>query len=73
MSSADYNDKPSGYYRKPRFDIYSLLLLVAWIALLLGIVLLYLEMELYDFEFRGGPTVSIISDQVHRVAERLLG
>lgn len=73
MSSADYNDKPSGYYRKPRFDIYSLLLLIAWIALLLGILLLYLEMEMYNFEFQGGPAVSLLTDQVHGVAERLLG
>jgi hypothetical protein len=34
-----------------------MLLLVAWIALLLGILVLYLEMKEYDFKFKGAPAM----------------
>ncbi len=44
-------------YRKPRADVYTMLLLVAWIAILLGILMLYLEMKVYDFEFRRVPAM----------------
>ena len=44
-------------YRKPRADLYTMLLLIAWIALLLGILVLYLEMREYNFEFKGAPAM----------------
>jgi hypothetical protein len=34
-----------------------MLLLFAWIALLLGILVLYLEMKEYDFKFKGAPAM----------------
>ena len=57
LSSA--SDKPSGPFRKPRADVFTVLLLVALIALILGIVCLYAEMEHYEWRFKGGPTVSM--------------
>jgi hypothetical protein len=43
-------------YQRPRADLYTFLLVVAWLALLVGILFLCLEMNGYDFKFRGGPT-----------------
>jgi hypothetical protein len=34
------------------------LLVIALIALLLGILCLYLEMDMYEWKIKGGPTVS---------------
>jgi len=59
VSSPSENDnQPGGPYRKPRADVYTVLLIFALIALLLAIACLYYEMDLYDFKFRGGPTIS---------------
>ncbi len=52
-SSSEQPQQPR--YRKPRADIYTLLLLLALLALLLGILCLYFEMDLYNFEYEGGP------------------
>lgn len=65
MSQANSDPSPFGdqsqqqapRYRKPRADLYTMLLLVAWIALLLGILVLYLEMKEYDFKFKGAPAM----------------
>ena len=65
MSQANSDPSPFGdqpqqqapRYRKPRPDLYTMLLLVAWIALLLGILVLYLEMREYDFKFKGAPAM----------------
>ncbi len=51
-------------YRKPRADLYTMLLLIAWIALLLGILVLYLEMKEYNFEFKGAPAMLTAPDAV---------
>ncbi|MCR4415685.1 MAG: hypothetical protein NUV77_25005 [Thermoguttaceae bacterium] len=37
----------AGPYRKPRADLYTVMLLVAWLALLVGIALLYFETAEY--------------------------
>jgi hypothetical protein len=50
-------DKSGGPYRKPRADVYTVLLAVALVALLIGILCLYLEMKAYDWKIRGGPSV----------------
>lgn len=47
-------------YRRPRADVYTALLLIAFIGLVLGIVALYFEMAGYQFEFRRAPTVSAV-------------
>ncbi len=53
-----FASKPGGPYRRPRADVYTMLLIIALIALLLGIICLYGEMSMYEFEMDGGPTVS---------------
>lgn len=57
MSPRSSANKPGGPYRKPRADLYTILLAIALAAILLGILCLYLEMHAYDFQFKGGPTV----------------
>jgi hypothetical protein len=60
VSQANSNLSPFGdqpqqqapRYRKPRADLYTVLLLIAWFAILLGILALYLEMKEYDFKFK---------------------
>jgi hypothetical protein len=43
-------------YRKPRADIYTLLLVVALLALILGTAALWMTMkEGYDYKLNGGP------------------
>lgn len=34
-------------FRKPQADLYTILLLVAWLALLIGVIVLYLETAEY--------------------------
>lgn len=54
------SDTTTPLYRRPRADVYTALLLIAFIGLVLGIVALYLEMADYKFEFRRAPPVSAI-------------
>ena len=51
--------KPTGPYRKPRPDIYTVLLAIAVVALLIACVLLYLETADYPDKppWSGGPSV----------------
>jgi len=51
-------------YRKPRADLYTVLLVLALLAVLVGILFLYLEMDTYDFKFKGGPSVTMATDHV---------
>jgi len=53
----DQSQQPVSRYRKPRADLYTMLLLIAWLALLLGILVLYLEMKEYKFELKGAPAM----------------
>gem|GEM_PF-6632436 len=39
-------------YRKPRFDSYTMMLIVSLIAIALAITCLYLTMETYEWKFR---------------------
>ena len=41
-----------GPYRKPRADVYTVMLIASLIAIILGIVCLYLEGEMYFWEFK---------------------
>ena len=50
--------KPGGPYRKPRADLYTALLAFALIAILLAILCLYFENEMYDWDYEGGPSAS---------------
>ena len=62
MSSAGSKKKSGGPHRKPRADIYTVLLALALVALLLAIVCLYFEMDAYEFKIKGGPMVSFNGD-----------
>ena len=46
------------HYRKPRADLYTALLAIALAALVLGCVMLYMELQLYEFKYQGAPSVS---------------
>lgn len=50
----------SGPYRKPRADLYTVMLLVAWLALVVGIVFLYLETQDYGSPpYKGAPSATV--------------
>jgi len=53
------SSKPRVPYRKPRADIYTVLLALALVAVLIGLTFLALEMDMYMWEFKGGPTASL--------------
>jgi hypothetical protein len=55
VSQAKSTDKPGGTYRKPRADFYTLLLVIALLAILVSILFLYLHMQAYNFELKGPP------------------
>lgn len=53
--------KYEGPYRKPRADIYTVLLVIAVVALLIACILLYLETVEYPDKppWSGGPSVQV--------------
>jgi len=57
------SNKPGGPYRKPRADVFTMLLLISLVALILGIICLYAEMEAYQWEFKGGPTITSVGNE----------
>ena len=58
---ADSSDKkPGGPYRKPQADVFTVLLMLALIAILLGILFLYFENAMYEWDYQGGPTASAL-------------
>jgi hypothetical protein len=57
MSQRSSAETAGVYVRKPKVDVYTFMLLVALVALILGIWMLCLEMERYKWEFRR-PTVT---------------
>lgn len=57
-STSPTRSKPGGPYRKPRADVFTMLLLISLVALILGIICLYAEMKAYQWEFKGGPTIT---------------
>lgn len=62
MSSPDLTNsaKPRVTFRKPRADIYTVLLAIALVAILIGLTFLAFEMDMYFWEFKGGPTASLV-------------
>lgn len=53
MSPPDLTDRPRGIVvQKPRSDIYTALLAVGLTALILGIVMLVLEMNKFDWDIK---------------------
>ncbi len=50
----------NGTYRKPQADVYTLMLVLALLAIIAGTVFLYLETRDYDSPpYQGGPSVSV--------------
>ncbi|MGW8256041.1 MAG: hypothetical protein ACWGMZ_01000 [Thermoguttaceae bacterium] len=60
MSVPSSTKKPGGGFRKPQADVYTLLLAIALLAIIVGIVFLYLHMQVYEFKIKGGPTVTML-------------
>ena len=58
VSTASSTDKAATVYRKPRTNVYTVLLVISLLAIIVGCVFLYLFMADYDFKIKGGPTAS---------------
>ena len=59
-------------YRSPQPDLYTMLLVIAFIAICIAIVFLCLEMAPYDFQFKGGPApLGMVGHQGIRVADQV--
>lgn len=60
MSSLKSSDElpAAPQYRKPRADVYTVLLVLALLALIAGILCLWGENAEYEWKYKGGPTVS---------------
>jgi cytochrome c-type biogenesis protein CcmH/NrfG len=54
---------PVAVHRKAKPDIYTVFLVIALVAVITGIVFLYLELQRYDFKHQGGPPVSMVRQQ----------
>ena len=57
MSKPRAASKPARPHRKPRADIYTALLALALVALIIGIVCLYFELDIYGFKRDAAPHV----------------
>jgi hypothetical protein len=57
MSPRSSEDAPVGLYRKPRTDLYTVMLVVALLALIVATVFLYLEAAMFGPTPRGAPSV----------------
>ena len=51
--------RPTVAHRKPKADLYTILLIVSLLAVLLGILFLYLFNRDYEFKYKGAPKASI--------------
>ncbi|MCS7305964.1 MAG: hypothetical protein NZ602_12765 [Thermoguttaceae bacterium] len=60
MSSPVLTNPQPGAYRKPRPDLYTVLLAIALVALIGAIVFLYLEMQRFEFDLKP-PTPTTVS------------
>lgn len=58
-------------HRKPQADLYTILLVLALIAIVVAIVFLSLYMKAYNFEIKGAPPVTMVSHQVSLIASCL--
>jgi hypothetical protein len=53
MSSPNLTEPEVHVYRKPRADVYTMLLVIALLALIVGILALYAYMAEYNMDFKG--------------------
>ncbi len=63
--------KSGGPHRQPRADVYTVLLIVALMAVLWANLLLYFLGKEYDFDYKGGPGAVAVR-QYDSFAARLL-
>ncbi|MHB1037037.1 MAG: hypothetical protein ACYC35_13995 [Pirellulales bacterium] len=54
MSVLSSADQRKSFARKPKADVYTVMLLLSFLAILVGILFLYLEMKVYNFEVQLG-------------------
>jgi hypothetical protein len=59
MSSQNSTEDQGVLYRKPRADVFTMLLVIALLAIFLGIWALWAYMQDYDMKYKGGPSVSM--------------
>ena len=59
LSPTSSEEKYTGPYRKPRPDLYTVILVVALLALVVGAVMLYFERGEFQFKHKGAPSVSM--------------
>jgi hypothetical protein len=52
LASTTSSNITGGPYRKPRADVYTFLLVVSLLAIILGCVCLYFEMQRFEFKFK---------------------
>lgn len=72
MSTTNSTDKPS-VYRPAGPDVYTVLLVIALLAIIVSCVFLYLYMADYGFKIKGGPVAAVgaaASVQVAATVER---
>ena len=50
----------TGSHRKPKPDVYTILLAIAFLAVVVAIVFLWLEVKAYDYKSTGAPTAAMI-------------
>lgn len=72
MSSPVRTSAPAGY-RKPGADVYTALLALAVLALVLGMVCLYFEMQRFEFDLNPPPMVGSLQGIFQVFGSFLLG
>jgi hypothetical protein len=60
VSPAKSNNNPDVIIQKPKADLYTILLVIALLAILVGILFLYLLQKQYNMDIKGGTPVSMI-------------
>jgi hypothetical protein len=70
VSPAKSSNNPD--YPKPRADMYTVLLVIALLAILVAILFLYLHMQSYNFELKPGPAVSMIGSPINALLSVLV-
>ena len=59
-------------HRKPQADIYTILLVLALLAVLTAILFIYLYMKSYNFDAKGAPPVALASQHASLIASWVL-
>ncbi len=54
-------DEPVAVYRKPRVNVYTVMLVISLLAILTAIVFLWLYLDEYQWKHNGGPNAALSS------------